>query len=233
MSVFGDMRGRSDYKTPESQAKKSRSVERAVLKQIEGVQEKAKEMEQKIEALDGRLGTMGKHTDSRLQEIKKDCKDQMEKLGELSRPVEEELRSLKEETISLKTETISLKEETAALKEEVISLREAVRPQEAEADGEESAAAQTLDEKLENMRIDINDRVHSESVKCYRNIKGLLEDVQEQFEEQKKSEEERRKKNPFRGMRFFAAFAFIDFIVLALYILYTMGLLDSIIGMFL
>ena len=80
--------------------------------------------------------------------------------------------------------------------------------------------------------MDINDRVHSESVKCYRNIKGVLAEYQEELLEAKNADAAKETKKPFRGLRFFAAFAFIDFIVLVLYILYTMGLLNGIISYF-
>ncbi len=86
---------------------------------------------------------------------------------------------------------------------------------------------QSLEEKLDAIKADICDKVHTEDVKCYRNMKSLIEAQNEKFDNVKLSQESLTSvRKSFKGLKFLAFFAFVDFILLILFALYELGIFD-------
>lgn len=86
---------------------------------------------------------------------------------------------------------------------------------------------QSLEEKLDAIKADICDKVHTEDVKCYRNMKSLIEGQNEKFDNVKLSDESLKSvRKSFKGLKFLAFFAFVDFILLILFALYELGVFD-------
>lgn len=82
-----------------------------------------------------------------------------------------------------------------------------------------------MDEKLEDLKIDFADRIHTENVKCYRNIKSLITELDGKLSETELGSGSIEKiQKSFKGWKFFSFFAFADFILLIVYLLHTMGL---------
>lgn len=86
---------------------------------------------------------------------------------------------------------------------------------------------QAVDSKLDAIKADICDKVHNEDVKCYRNMKSLIEGQAEKFDSVTLSEDSLKTvRKSFKGLKFLAFFAFLDFILLILFALYELGFLN-------
>lgn len=86
-------------------------------------------------------------------------------------------------------------------------------------------ALNELNDKLENVKVEFSDRIHTENVKCYRNIKSLFTDMDGRLAETELGNDSMEKiQKSFKGWKFFSFFAFADFILIIVYILYSMGI---------
>lgn len=87
-------------------------------------------------------------------------------------------------------------------------------------------ALRELSEKLDNLKFDFGDRIHTENVKCYRNIKSLFTELDGKLADMELGAGSLEKiQKSFKGWKFFSFFAFADFILIIVYILYSTGLL--------
>lgn len=88
-------------------------------------------------------------------------------------------------------------------------------------------SVEELKESLEKMKTEINDKIHNEDVKCYRNIKNLIDTQEEQFSKVELSEEGIEQVNrSFGGLKFLAVFALVDCVLLVFFLLFQFGVLD-------
>lgn len=86
-------------------------------------------------------------------------------------------------------------------------------------------ALNELNERLESFKFELGDRVHTENVKCYRNIKSLFTELDGKLAETELGNNSMEKiQKSFKGWKFFSFFAFADFILIIVYILYSMGM---------
>lgn len=152
--------------------------------------------------------------------------------------VEKDLDSKREEMDQMIAGVTSqIREMTASLEERMSRLEEKVGGQieqlgadtkeqfqvSAQMDDQKASLA-AVNETAENLKNEIADKIHAENVKCYRNIKSLVTDLEVKMEQMELGEESLTKiRRSFKGMKFFAFFAFLDFIGIVFYILYIMG----------
>ena len=81
-----------------------------------------------------------------------------------------------------------------------------------------------INEAADELKGSIAEKIHAENVKCYRNMKSLVTDLEVKMEQMELGDESLKKiRKSFKGMKFFAFFAFADFILLIVYILFWMG----------
>ncbi len=89
-----------------------------------------------------------------------------------------------------------------------------------------TASLEGLKEAMDKLGADLSEKVHTESVKCYRNTKGLIDDQNEQFAQVELSEDSVKKVNKsFLGLKFLAVFALVDCALLVVFLLYQFGIL--------
>lgn len=94
---------------------------------------------------------------------------------------------------------------------------------------EMKTSVQELNTQVEAAKNEIFDRIHSENVKCYRNIKSLFDELYDKMEQSELNDNSIRQiRKSFKGMKFFSFFAFADCIILILIILYKLGVFDGI-----
>lgn len=89
-----------------------------------------------------------------------------------------------------------------------------------------TASLEGLKEAMDRLGSDLSEKVHTESVKCYRNTKGLIDEQNEQFAQVELSEDSVKKVNKsFLGLKFLAVFALVDCALLVVFLLYQFGIL--------
>lgn len=85
-------------------------------------------------------------------------------------------------------------------------------------------SVETLNEAAEDLKTGIVEKIHAENVKCYRNMKSLVTDLEVKMEQMELGEESLSKiRKSFKGIKFFSFFAFVDCVAIIIYILYSMG----------
>lgn len=185
----------------------------AVRNQITGmtnrIDDKLAETEEKIdtqlitfnEKVDSQLTTFNEKMDSQLTTFNEKMDSQ---LTALNGNINSQLASLDEKINTQLGENLT---QTAQQTEEI------------------KITVQEVKDSQESLKKDICEKIHSEDVKCYRNVKSLLEDQSEKFEQVTLSEEGLKSiQKSFKGLKFLAVFALLDFVVLiGFIILYQMG----------
>lgn len=79
-------------------------------------------------------------------------------------------------------------------------------------------------EQLNKTKTDITDKIHSENVQCFRNIKDLFADQDEKFEQI--SELKNQIQSTKSYLKVLSWFSIVNFIVLMIYILYSLGVFN-------
>ena len=86
---------------------------------------------------------------------------------------------------------------------------------------------QTLEEiskQLDTMKLELAEKIHTEDVKCYRNMADLMEELVKRVEENDKLEKGMQSVKGY--VRFLSCFAVLNFIALLGLILYCLGIFD-------
>ena len=89
---------------------------------------------------------------------------------------------------------------------------------------EQNVTMIAIHEAAEDLKSGIVEKIHAENVKCYRNMKSLVTDLEVRMEQMELGEESLNKiRKSFKGIKFFSFFAFVDCIAIVVYILFSMG----------
>lgn len=184
-----------------------------LMRQIDEFRDKAKQLQLLLKA-----------KEHQVNELESMVNDREAKAVEL----EELLQVRKSEADQLVTETsIQIQQMIQALDRQMEQFNASVGDQVQGVNAQFGEKVQSLEEKLDAIKADICDKVHTEDVKCYRNMKSLIEGQDEKFNKVKLSEESLTSiRKSFKGLKFLAFFAFVDFILLVLMGLYMAGLFD-------
>lgn len=221
MSIFGVRTNRSPMKEHEPQSKNTYR-EGVLQKQIEEVREKAVSLQGQLDEKEQRV--------SELENAAAQREEKEKKLDEVLNGSREAADQL------IVGVTVQIQEMIEALDKQMSGL-DVKTERQIKQIGEASATQidelqntlKNLEKKLDLLKIDINDKIHSEDVKCYRNIKGLFMELEEKLSEIELGQESMKKiRKSFGVWKFFSFFAFLDFILILFYILYSMGVFNGI-----
>ncbi len=114
-----------------------------------------------------------------------------------------------------------LDESNEALQAKLDEREEALQ---AKFDENNEALQAKIAENSESFRAELVEKVHTENVQCYRNMKGLITDLDVKIEELELGDASLRKiRKSFKGMKFFSFFAFLSFLALLGLWLYDWG----------
>ena len=73
---------------------------------------------------------------------------------------------------------------------------------------------------------DLSEKIHSENVKCYRNIKSLVVEMEDKMKEVELSQQSLKSiRRSFKGWKFFSFFAILDFALTGYLVLHILGFL--------
>lgn len=90
---------------------------------------------------------------------------------------------------------------------------------------EMKAALDDVTKQLDQMKLELAEKIHTEDVKCYRNMAVLIEELTAKIEENDTME---KHITSVRGyVKFLSWFSIINFIVLIAFVLYYLGLFQS------
>ncbi len=118
----------------------------------------------------------------------------------------------------LQKKNSSQREELVQLNAKIDEIRELVAQLE-----EQEEALVVASEKSEG---EILDRIHTEDVACYRSMKSLVTELQENVNEVELSEDSLTQiRTSFKGLKFFSVFALLSFIALIVVLLVEFGVI--------
>ncbi|MBR1392133.1 MAG: hypothetical protein IJ567_12000 [Lachnospiraceae bacterium] len=75
--------------------------------------------------------------------------------------------------------------------------------------------------QLDTMKVELSEKIHAEDVKCYRNMKDLIEELEVKVQDHEKLEQGLANVKGY--VKCLAWFSIVEFVVLVFFILYTMG----------
>ncbi|MGN0342693.1 MAG: hypothetical protein ACI4DO_07860 [Roseburia sp.] len=78
-----------------------------------------------------------------------------------------------------------------------------------------------ISSQLDTMKLELSEKIHAEDVKCYRNMQNLIEDLAVKLEDNEELEQSLANVKGY--VKCLAWFAIIDFVVLVIFILYSIG----------
>lgn len=154
-----------------------------------------------------------------------------QRVQELGKIISDREEKVKELDVAIESRTEAADQLITGVAEQIQELMQVLDKQLKQSGGnleqqeELKTAFRKLNEKLDGMKFELGDRIHTENVKCYRNIKGLFTDLDGKLAETELGNDSMEKiRKSFKGWKFFSFFAFADFILILVYILYSMGL---------
>ena len=160
------------------------------------------QMQQVEQSLDEKMQQFGQSLDAKMQQMEQSFDVKMEQFDQ---SVEAKMQKLNESMDEKMQQLDEIKAVLTELQEKAVSIDH-------------------IAEKTEELKIEIVEKIHSENVKCYRNMKSLVTDLEVKMEQMELGEESLIKiRKSFKGIKFFSFFAFLNFIAVTFYILYTMG----------
>ena len=177
---------KSDVRTLSDQVRSQlRQLSEMVGKDIQGMSGQIRQMEERLSALEEHVGGFGQQVAG--------VREEMEALSGGMASVQEEVRSGQE-----------------AVREGIQSLAQAASEQDEQAGQAQEPAL----ESLETLKLSLEDTIHKESIKCFRNVQGALE------------EQGDGKEQDSRGMRrYMKVIIWFQLVTIALVVLQILGLL--------
>lgn len=155
------------------------------------------QMDEMLERVESKLTTM---SDKLATDVNSRGEAQTEKMKEMMERVEEKLNTISDQIVNDVHDAGSRTvEQTAQMQE---SLKE-------------------VSAQLDTMKMELSEKIHAEDVKCYRNMQNLIEDLA--FKIENNEELEQSLANVKGYVKCLAWFAIIDFVVLVVFILYSIG----------
>ncbi len=83
-----------------------------------------------------------------------------------------------------------------------------------------------INEKSEDIKQELFEKIHTENVACYRNMKSLVTELHEDVNDMEISEDSLlRIRKSFKGLKFFSIFSLLSFAVALFILLYILGVI--------
>lgn len=155
------------------------------------------QMDEMLERVESKLSSV---SDQLVADARTRGEAQTEKMKEMMEQVEEKLNIISDQITNDVHETgCRTVEQTAQMQE---SLKE-------------------VSAQLDTMKMELSEKIHAEDVKCYRNMQNLIEDLAVKLEDNEELEQSLANVKGY--VKCLAWFAIIDFVVLVVFILYSIG----------
>ncbi len=189
------------------------------------------DIDQLIEGVTLQVQEMIDSLDLQMKQLESRTDDQIRELTESARSQTEEIRTTSSQLDGIR-ETIRPMEEIRDSVQQINEIRDSVQQINeirTMLDGMEkkNASLQDITEKSEALRTDLVEKIHAENVKCFRNMKSLVNDLETRIEEIELSENSlKRIQKSFKGWKVFSFFALADFVLLVVFLLLQMGLIS-------
>jgi len=205
---------------------------------------KAQELQSLVNEREDKAEQLARILDERQEEADLIMKDFNKKVDELSYKVTNKITdieaSISNQVLEVKNVSLAQLEENRKLSEEQIAankklseeqlatnkqfLEEQAIANKKLSEGQIAEVKQLLDNattQLESIKTDLSEKVHSENVKCYRNIQDLFNEFDSKIE---KMDEMERSVGSIRGyVKCLTWFSMINFVLLIAFILYSLG----------
>lgn len=227
MGLFERIRTYKKKKIDHSRERNVTNVQKEdyLMRQIDEFKDKARQLqtllsdkEQEVQALESLVSDREEKAQALESLLKTKRSEADELVAGVSAQIQQMMRELDAQMKSFRGGLDSQLEKTAGLFEtQVQTITEQVGDK-----------LQSVDGKLDAIKSDICAKVHNEDVKCYRNMKSLIEGQAEKFDQVSLSEESMKGvRSSFKGMKFFSFFAFLDFLLLLFLLLHQFGILEN------
>lgn len=179
------------------------------------------DIDQLIEGVTLQVQEMIDSLDLQMKQLESRTDDQIRELTESARSQTEEIRTTSSQLDGIR-ETIRPMEEIRDSVQQINEIRTMLDGME-----KKNASLQDITEKSEALRTDLVEKIHAENVKCFRNMKSLVNDLETRIEEIELSENSlKRIQKSFKGWKVFSFFALADFVLLVVFLLLQMGLIS-------
>lgn len=188
-----------------------------LLKQIDEFREKAKQLQSLLSSKEDKVIELQNIVDEReekaqeLQIVLDERKSEADvlltgvhtQMDEMISNVEQKLNSISDKIVSdVKDSTTRTAEQTAEMQ----------------------ATLKEIAQQLDDMKLELAEKIHSEDVKCYRNMQNLIEELTQKIEENDALEKNVNSVKSYA--KCLTWFSIINFVVLVAFILYSLGVFN-------
>ncbi len=91
---------------------------------------------------------------------------------------------------------------------------------------QQKVSLDAINEKADSVKDELIERIHTENVACYRNMKSLVTELHENVNDMELSEDSLTQiRKSFKGLKFFSVFALLSFVVLLFFLLVALGVI--------
>lgn len=185
-------------------------------------EEKAKELSQVLHArreeadvllngvhnqMEEMIGSVEKKLTSLSEKIARDVDKTTERTVEQSAQMMESLQDISGQLDSMKSQLAQQSETAGRTTEQTAQLMEAL---------------QEMSKQLDSMKLELAEKIHTEDVKCYRNMQNLIEELTAKIEENDELEKSLTSIRSY--LKCVTWFGVINFVALVLFILYSIGI---------
>lgn len=208
-----------------------------LLKQIDEFREKAKQLQDLLLSREDKLQelqTIVDEREERAEELNQVLSARQAEADELVTGVRsklaEEFDGVRENFEGVEAQFSNVEQRLNVIAEKIVSTADASVEQSAEQTAQMLAALQEISSQLDNLKLELAEKIHTEDVKCYRNMQHLIEELTAKIEENDTVETELAVvKRYAKSGAWFSVVNFclglINFVALGLFILYCIGVL--------
>lgn len=207
------------YRQHRTIERKNRKVEKEdfLLKQIDEFREKAKQLQGLLASKEDKV--------QELQNIVDEREGKAQQLQEVLNRRKSEADVLLTGVHTQMEEMISnVEEKLTSLSDKIASDVNATTSRTAEQNEEIKQTLKEITEQLDAMKLELSDKIHTEDVKCFRNMQDLIEELTKKIEDNDMLEKNLHTMQNY--MKCLSWFAIANFLVLVGFILYSLGIFN-------
>lgn len=210
-----------------------------LLSQIDEFREKAKQLQNLLTSKESKvqeLQNLVNEREDKAQELEQILSERQEEADEIVSDFSKKVDELAERVTAKMNEIeISVSKQVAASKklgeDQIEAGRQFIEEQTAankkvsdEQVAEVKALLENATSQLDSIKTDLSEKVHSENVKCYRNIQDLFNEFDSKIE---KMDEMEKSVGAVKGyVKVLSWFSIINFVMLVAFILYSLGVFN-------
>lgn len=168
------------------EATKETDMEDFLLEQIDEFREKAKQLQELINTKETKVKELQELVDereSKATELKQELDERQKEADSLVGNVENQVDKLIQKIETQQNENQEeLKKTVSSMEEDMNKAITGLEEDMKKTTGQMQEELANLTKSLKTVKEDLSEKIHTEDVKCYRNIRGLLDEVSEKLE---------------------------------------------------